>query len=77
LQGGSAVTFAASLFGKHVTPCGTTLLTAHVLLPCAAKRNWLRIPAILYGSFVSATMLPILAELITHTGECGPAFCVT
>lgn len=32
-----------------------------------ARKNWIRIPAILYGSFVSATMVPILAELAMHT----------
>ena len=32
----------------------------------ARRRDWVRIPAILYGSFVSATMVPILAELAAH-----------
>lgn len=36
--------------------------------PPAARRNWIRIPALIYGSFVVATMFPILAELATHTG---------
>ena len=36
---------------------------------CAAGKNWIRAPAMLYGSFVTATMLPILAELATHQGE--------
>ncbi|GAB4814052.1 hypothetical protein N2152v2_001098 [Parachlorella kessleri] len=30
------------------------------------RRNWIRIPAIAYGSFVSATMVPILTELANH-----------
>ncbi|KAL4429047.1 hypothetical protein ABPG77_006086 [Micractinium sp. CCAP 211/92] len=30
------------------------------------RKNWIRIPAILYGAFVTATMLPILAELALH-----------
>lgn len=34
----------------------------------AGKKNWIRIPAVFYGAFVSATMLPILAELAAHTG---------
>ncbi|KAI7843617.1 hypothetical protein COHA_002857 [Chlorella ohadii] len=32
------------------------------------KKNWIRIPAIFYGAFVTSTMLPILAELAVHTG---------
>jgi hypothetical protein len=36
---------------------------------CAAGKNWIRAPAMLYGSFVTATMLPILAELSMHQGE--------
>ena len=32
----------------------------------AERRNWIRIPAIAYGSFVSATMVPILTELAFH-----------
>ena len=31
------------------------------------RKNWIRIPAIIYGSFVVATMFPILAELAAHT----------
>lgn len=37
----------------------------------AGRKNWIRIPAILYGAFVTATMLPILAELALHEGEPG------
>lgn len=29
------------------------------------RRNWIRIPAIIYGSFVCATMVPILTVLAT------------
>lgn len=36
--------------------------------PPAGRKNWIRIPSILYGAFVSATMLPILAELAVHRG---------
>lgn len=32
------------------------------------KKNWIRIPAIIYGSFVTATMVPILGALAAHTG---------
>ena len=35
----------------------------------AARRNWIRVPVLIYGSFVVATMVPILAELATHSGE--------
>ena len=42
------------------------LVATYALL---ARRNWLRAPAMLYGAFVTATMLPILAELATHRGE--------
>ena len=31
------------------------------------KRQWIKIPAIIYGSFVVATMFPILATLAQHT----------
>lgn len=37
----------------------------------AARRNWIRAPAMLYGAFVTATMVPILAELAAHTGRAG------
>ena len=43
--------------------------TLHLAPAPAGRKNWIRIPAILYGSFVTATMVPILAELATHTGE--------
>lgn len=32
----------------------------------ATRKNWIRIPAIIYGSFVCATMVPILTVLATH-----------
>ena len=32
----------------------------------ALKRNWIRIPAIIYGSFVVASMVPILTVIATH-----------
>ena len=32
------------------------------------KQNWIRIPSLIYGSFVCATMVPILATLSLHTG---------
>ena len=32
----------------------------------AAKKNWIRTPALVYSSFVVATMVPILAELAAH-----------
>eukprot|EP00887_Chlorella_sp_A99_P002386 scaffold10.g2386.t1 len=31
-----------------------------------ARKNWIRIPALIYGSFVASTMVPILAVLSTH-----------
>ena len=31
------------------------------------RQNWIRIPAIIYGSFVVATMVPILGALAAHT----------
>jgi hypothetical protein len=36
------------------------------------KRGWIRIPSIAYGSFVCATMVPILSTLMTHR---GPGYC--
>ena len=33
------------------------------------KRGWIRIPSIAYGSFVCATMVPILATLMSHRGH--------
>lgn len=30
------------------------------------RKNWIRIPAIIYGSFVTATMLPIMGALAAH-----------
>ncbi|KDD76725.1 hypothetical protein H632_c126p2 [Helicosporidium sp. ATCC 50920] len=33
-----------------------------------ARKNWIRIPAVAYSSFVLATMCPILAELWQHRG---------
>lgn len=30
------------------------------------RANWIRIPAIIYGSFVCATMVPILTVIATH-----------
>ncbi len=33
----------------------------------ATRANWIRIPAIIYGSFVTATMVPILGALAAHT----------
>lgn len=32
----------------------------------AKRQNWIRIPAIIYGSFVVSTMVPILTELYHH-----------
>lgn len=31
------------------------------------RKNWIRIPAIIYGSFVTATMVPILGALAAHS----------
>ena len=36
------------------------------------KHGWIRIPSIAYGSFVCATMVPILATLMSHR---GPGYC--
>ncbi|KAG7670360.1 putative Sigma intracellular receptor 2 [Nannochloris sp. 'desiccata'] len=30
------------------------------------RKNWIRIPAIIYGSFVTATMIPIMGALAAH-----------
>lgn len=49
-----------------------------VLLFCCAERcNWIRIPVIIYGSFVVATLVPILAELATHSAPGYNAAIVT
>jgi fructose-specific phosphotransferase system IIC component len=39
-----------------------------------ARKNWIRIPAIIYGSFVVATMVPILAALGAHE---APGYAAT
>ena len=35
------------------------------------KKEWIRVPAAIYGGFVCATMVPILTVLATHTGVPG------
>jgi len=32
-------------------------------------KNWIRVPAVAYGSFVCATMVPILTSLVMHEEE--------
>lgn len=51
---------AAPLHASHKPPFR--------LCPATGKKNWIRIPAVFYGAFVTATMLPILVELAAHTG---------
>jgi len=35
------------------------------------RKEWIRVPAAIYGGFVCATMVPILTVLATHTGVPG------
>ena len=67
---GSAAIRAPS---AHMSPLRTQRAVRHarvpdgaLLHPAAARRNWIRIPGIIYGSFVVATMVPILTVLATH-----------
>jgi len=48
-------------------PCFFILLYGFIF-----RKEWIRVPAAIYGGFVCATMVPILTELYSHQG--GPDY---